>query len=89
MKGTGETRVHSRERDVGDSIPDERHHPIPGRTIPFVPLDDVSIRGFHGCLNRLVGLASLVVANRLHRRKFDGNRDRSEATGGYAALDPS
>jgi N-formylglutamate amidohydrolase len=28
-----------------------------------------------------------LVVNRLHRRKFDGNRDREEATGGERALD--
>lgn len=30
-----------------------------------------------------------LIVNRLHRRKFDGNRERTEATGGNAALDGS
>lgn len=33
------------------------------------------------------GKRPFVVINRLNRRKFDANRDRAEATGGYAPLD--
>lgn len=35
-----------------------------------------------------VGRRPFIVVNRLHRRKFDANRDRTEATGGYAPLNP-
>lgn len=35
-----------------------------------------------------IGKRPYVVANRLHRRKFDGNRELIEATGGYAPLVP-
>lgn len=35
------------------------------------------------------GMRPHLVVNRLHRRKFDGNRDRVEATGGATALDAS
>lgn len=34
-----------------------------------------------------IGRRPFTVANRLHRRKFDGNRDLAEATDGYAPLD--
>ncbi|WP_461412278.1 hypothetical protein [Gemmatimonas sp.] len=33
------------------------------------------------------GVRPHLIINRLHRRKFDGNRDRDEATGGTRALD--
>lgn len=36
---------------------------------------------------RRVGRRPFVVINRLHRRKFGGNRERIEATGGHAPLD--
>ena len=35
-----------------------------------------------------VGRRPFVVINRLSRRKFDANRDRTEATGGHSPLDP-
>ena len=35
------------------------------------------------------GVRPHLVVNRLHRRKFDGNRDQTEATGGRAALAPA
>ena len=35
------------------------------------------------------GVRPHLVVNRLHRRKFDGNRERMEATGGRAALEPT
>lgn len=38
---------------------------------------------------RRTGTRPHLLVNRLHRRKFDGNRDRLEATGGAVALDPS
>jgi N-formylglutamate amidohydrolase len=38
--------------------------------------------------DRRIGERPFVVINRLHRSKFDGNRDLAEATGGFAALDP-
>jgi N-formylglutamate amidohydrolase len=37
---------------------------------------------------RRVALRPYLVINRLHRRKFDANRERSEATGDHAPLDP-
>lgn len=37
--------------------------------------------------NARIGRRPHLVINRLHRRKFDGNRDRLEATGGHAPLD--
>lgn len=37
-------------------------------------------------INR-IGKRPFVIINKLHRIKFDGNRDRVEATGGYAPLD--
>ncbi len=36
---------------------------------------------------RRIGRSPFVVINRLHRRKFDGNREQIEATGGYSPLD--
>lgn len=36
---------------------------------------------------RRTGMRPHLVVNRLHRRKFDGNRERVEATGGAASLD--
>lgn len=36
---------------------------------------------------RRTGRRPHLVINRLHRRKFDANRDLAEATGGYASLD--
>ena len=36
---------------------------------------------------RRTGMRPHLVVNRLHRRKFDGNRERPEATGGSATLD--
>lgn len=38
---------------------------------------------------RRTGMRPHLVVNRLHRRKFDGNRERPEATGGAVALDPT
>jgi len=35
---------------------------------------------------RRIGRRPFVVINRLHRRKFDGNRELTEATGGFAQL---
>ncbi len=38
---------------------------------------------------RRTGVRPHLVVNRLHRRKFDGNRERPEATGGSTALEPT
>lgn len=37
---------------------------------------------------RRIGARPFVVVNRLHRSRFDGNRDQTEATDGYAPLFP-
>ena len=73
----------------GDLTPGE----LPDRTCAAcVTVNDANTQALateiSDAFERRIGRRPFVVANRLNRRKFDANRDRAEATGGYAALDP-
>lgn len=73
----------------GDLIPGE----LPDRTCSgCTTVNDANTQALAieiaEAFDRRIGRRPFIVINRLHRRKFDANRDRVEATGGHAPLDP-
>lgn len=71
----------------GDLSPSE----LPDRSCAgCVTLNDANTQALAeevaAAFQRRIGRRPFVVINRLHRRKFDGNRELTEATGGFAPL---
>lgn len=71
----------------GDLSPSE----LPDRSCAgCVTLNDANTQALAeeiaAAFQRRIGRRPFVVVNRLHRRKFDGNRELTEATGGFAQL---